>query len=105
MDEFITWRNSLVNKNKAEIAGWDQLKWLNSYTADEAQNKRNILTQNFDGNWLFKDTKPYYNQISKGCKLCGLGQWSCLFITGKCNAACFIALLHNLSMMYPQHRA
>jgi len=38
---------------------------------------------------LFKDTKPFYRQISKGCKLCGAGFWSCLFITGKCNANCF----------------
>ncbi|MFW5822970.1 MAG: radical SAM protein, partial [Tangfeifania sp.] len=28
-------------------------------------------------------------QLSKGCKLCGLGSWSCLFITNKCNAGCF----------------
>ena len=89
MDAYIKWRNSLVNKNKSEIARWEDLKWLSDYTAAEAQESRNLLTQNLEGNWLFKETKPYNNQISKGCKLCGLGQWSCLFISGKCNAACF----------------
>lgn len=89
MDAYYNWLNSLVNKDKTEFSGWDKLKWLNSSQAHQAQEKRDKLTAKLEGNWLFRETKPFHNRISDGCKLCGLGQWSCLFITGKCNASCF----------------
>jgi len=97
MEPYIKWLNSLVNKNKAEIPAWNQLKWVNGYNTFEAQKQRDELTSKIGGNWLFKETKPYHHQISKGCKLCGLGQWSCLFITGKCNASCFYCPTTQLS--------
>ena len=28
-------------------------------------------------------------KLSPGCKICGEGDWSCLFINGKCNCRCF----------------
>ncbi len=89
MEPYYNWLNSLVNDNKSNFAEWDTLKWLNSNQARQAQLKRDELLEKLNNNRLFKDTKPYHNRISDGCKLCGLGQWSCLFITGKCNAACF----------------
>ncbi len=88
MKAYYNWLNTLVNNNKSAFSEWSNLKWLNSYSANDAQEKRDALMLKVE-NTLFKGTKPYYNQISKGCKLCGLGQWSCLFITGKCNASCF----------------
>ncbi|MFV0269612.1 MAG: radical SAM protein [Draconibacterium sp.] len=97
MEPYYNWLNSLVNRNKTEFAAWSDLKWLNTYKAREAQEKRDELTAKLNGNLLFKDTKPYYNRISGGCKLCGLGQWSCLFITGKCNASCFYCPASQLS--------
>ncbi|WP_167612919.1 radical SAM protein [Maribellus sediminis] len=97
MDAYLKWQNSLVNKNKAEIAGWEELSWLNGYNSGEAQEQRDKLIRKLKGSLLFKETKPYYNQISNGCKLCGLGQWSCLFITGKCNASCFYCPTSQLS--------
>lgn len=39
--------------------------------------------------FLSKDTKPVYGQLSPGCRICGEGAWSCLFINGKCNCRCF----------------
>jgi len=88
MKEYYKWLNALVNSNKNTFVDWSNLRWLNNYSAYEAQEKKEALLEKV-GNSLFKGTKPYYNQISKGCKLCGLGQWSCLFITGKCNGSCF----------------
>ncbi|WP_321373704.1 radical SAM protein [uncultured Draconibacterium sp.] len=88
MKTYYNWLNQLVNNNKSAFSEWTNLSWLNSYTAHEAQEKKVALLEKAE-NILFKSTKPYYKQISNGCKLCGLGQWSCLFITGKCNAACF----------------
>lgn len=34
-------------------------------------------------------TKVNCNGLSPGCRSCGDGGWSCLFITGRCNARCF----------------
>lgn len=88
MKTYYNWLNQLVNNNKSAFSEWTNLKWLNSYSAHEMQEKKVALIEKAE-NILFKGTKPYYKQLSNGCKLCGLGQWSCLFITGKCNASCF----------------
>ena len=37
----------------------------------------------------FKGTKPHIGSLSPGCRICGEGGWSCLFINGKCNCRCF----------------
>jgi len=89
MEPYYNWLNSLVNESKSDFNEWNKLKWLNGNQARTALEKRDILLEKLNGNLLFKGTKPYHNRISDGCKLCGLGQWSCLFITGKCNAGCF----------------
>ncbi|MFA8433781.1 MAG: radical SAM protein [Marinifilaceae bacterium] len=89
MEAFYVFLNDLVNKNKQDYSGEFQVQWLNSYLASEQEEKRSALVQQFSGQILFKETKPYCNQISEGCQLCGKGLWSCLFITNKCNANCF----------------
>lgn len=87
MEAKYTYLNSLVNETKAEFAKWPGINWLNPYKSSVSQRHRDTLMQSHGS--LFDKTKPYYNQISKGCSLCGLGKWSCLFITNKCNAGCF----------------
>ncbi len=89
MESFINYQNSLVNKNKTEFSAYPNIKWLNQHLAVTAQKKRDRLTEKLKDSWLFKETKPYHKQISNGCSLCGQGKWSCIFITGKCNAKCF----------------
>jgi len=89
MDIFNTYLNNLVNQNRETFLSYPNLKWLGNYTAAEAQKKRDKLTKLPEANWLFKETKPFHKHISEGCAICGLGKWSCLFITGKCNANCF----------------
>lgn len=83
------WLNSLVNKNKSEFAQWSAINWLNPYAASDFEAQRDVMLRALDNMALFNGTKPYYEQISKGCSICGEGQWSCLFITNKCNARCF----------------
>ncbi len=83
------WLNSLVNKNKSEFAKWSAINWLNPYGASDFEAQRDVLLKALNSNVLFKGTKPYHGQISKGCQICGEGEWSCLFITNKCNAKCF----------------
>ena len=67
------------------------INWYHPYKSHEIDKKREELLDHLDGviEWKFKGTKPYLNHLSKGCELCGEGEWSCLFITGKCNANCF----------------
>ncbi|NJO90757.1 MAG: radical SAM protein, partial [Chloroflexia bacterium] len=89
MEAYYSYLNELINKNKSAYSAWPQLKWLNTYTALDFQVLRDGLLKLAGSSTLFKGTKPYYRHISKGCNLCGQGLWSCLFITGKCNASCF----------------
>ncbi|MGM0620543.1 MAG: radical SAM protein [Bacteroidota bacterium] len=89
MEPFTLYQNNLVNKNRKIFSEFTGIKWLGPYQAMEALEKRDKLTEKTEGDWMFKGTKPFYNQISKGCELCGEGTWSCLFITNKCNARCF----------------
>jgi len=89
MNAYYDYLNRLVNDHKQEYRDWPGLKWLNTYEAEKHQQQRDKLLLPFQQDALFKGTKPYYNHLSKGCELCGQGLWSCLFITGKCNANCF----------------
>jgi len=83
--------NELINKNHETFQNWKTLKWINPYNAmDFIQEKEKIYESLQDiVNYDFNKTKPWLNQLSPGCRLCGAGEWSCLFITGKCNANCF----------------
>ncbi|WP_372934630.1 radical SAM protein [Mariniphaga sediminis] len=89
MEAFDNYLNNLVNRHKENFSDYSNIRWLNPYQAPKVQETRDRLTKNLAGNMLFKETKFYHHQLSKGCKLCGLGTWSCLFITNKCNADCF----------------
>ncbi len=89
MEPYHKYLNNLVNKNRVQFSEFSGIHWLSNYQADDAQKKRDRLTVNPGQKWLFKNTKPYHHQVSEGCKLCGKGLWSCLFITNKCNASCF----------------
>ncbi len=89
MEALYAWLNSLQNKNKNEFSQWPLIKWANPYVIEDYQRQREFLLQNLKDNLLYKDTKPYWNYISKGCEICASGKWSCLFITNKCNAKCF----------------
>ncbi|PKP10696.1 MAG: radical SAM protein [Bacteroidetes bacterium HGW-Bacteroidetes-4] len=89
MDAYYSYLNHLLSKNKKEYAAYPDLNWLNPYAAQDFQEIRNELLNTPGQTTLFKQTKPYYKQLSDGCRICGAGLWSCLFITGKCNANCF----------------
>ncbi len=91
MDSKFNFMNDLINKNHQAFHEYKNIKWLSPYLAEMEEVKRNNLLKSFSSkvNWSFKNTKPWINQISKGCELCGQGEWSCLFITGRCNANCF----------------
>jgi uncharacterized protein len=89
MSAYDSFLNGLVNKTRETFSGIPGIKWLNPYESWELLEKRSFLLEEAQNEILFKGTKPFYRQISAGCQLCGQGTWSCLFITGKCNASCF----------------
>ncbi len=89
MNAYFSYLNDLLNEHKTFYRNYPGIRWLSPYEASEYQQKRDTLMLAFEGSALFKGTKPFLNHISPGCSLCGQGKWSCLFITGKCNAACF----------------
>lgn len=65
------------------------INWVNPYKSANFQEQRDNLLKKAENSLLFKGTKPYHKQLSEGCRICGSGEWSCLFITNKCNAGCF----------------
>ena len=84
--------NATANRVAEEHARYSlPVNWLNPYLAGEFEETRkgHIARAGAALNWDFQRTKPWVNSLSPGCKLCGEGQWSCLFITGMCNAHCF----------------
>ena len=67
------------------------LRWLSTEEKGNAERTRLELIAGFKEkiNFLFNQTKPVWRNISPGCRICGEGGWSCLFINGKCNCRCF----------------
>ncbi len=72
-------------------AEYHNLKWITDKEAQDAEAMRAEIINSLKDNLLsaYSDTKPYYLDISPGCRHCGEGTWSCLFINGKCNGNCF----------------
>ncbi len=74
---------------------YDAMTWLTPEKAAQATRTRDGLIHeifNHAGNgpqWRFAGTKLTTHGISPGCRFCGQGEWSCLFINGICNARCF----------------
>ena len=81
-----------IRKNKQEYgSNYRLLHWLNEKEVSAAEKKRKGLFDLLSTQikQTFKDTKPFYGQLSPGCLKCGQGKWSCLFINNICNAFCF----------------
>ncbi len=89
MDAYYSYLNTLIGRNKDMFAEYPEINWYNPYNGDEYAVLRDRLLNAAMKSTLFKATKPYYNQISEGCRICGQGTWSCLFISSRCNASCF----------------
>jgi pyruvate formate-lyase activating enzyme-like uncharacterized protein len=67
------------------------LNWFHPYKSVHLEDQKNEIIKRIENKlqWSFKNTKPWVNSLSPGCRICGEGEWSCLFVTGKCNANCF----------------
>jgi hypothetical protein len=92
MTAHLAYLNATANRVAEEHARHSSpVNWVSPYRAGEHEQTRNahIADAGAALNWDFQGTKPWVHSLSPGCRLCGEGQWSCLFITGLCNARCF----------------
>jgi pyruvate formate-lyase activating enzyme-like uncharacterized protein len=92
MEGLLRYRNRMVERNRLEYGiTYDDINWINYGQALELEQKREELLEKLNGRieFGFKGTKTDVSQLSPGCRLCAEGQWSCLFINGKCNCNCF----------------
>jgi pyruvate formate-lyase activating enzyme-like uncharacterized protein len=92
MKAYLAHLNATANRVAEEHARHSlPVNWLSPYLAGEFEETRkgHIARAGTALHWDFQRTKPWVGSLSPGCKLCGEGQWSCLFITGMCNAHCF----------------
>jgi pyruvate formate-lyase activating enzyme-like uncharacterized protein len=85
-------RQRLIESNRREygrrydlltFAGPEQL------TAANAERKELLLWLDQRACFGYAGTKVDCSGLSPGCRRCGDGGWSCLFVNGRCNGECF----------------
>jgi len=70
---------------------YEKCHFLNSVEAERAQARRDELLASVVPRLRssFMGSKLHLGGLSQGCRLCGQGVWSCLYINFQCNADCF----------------
>ena len=70
---------------------YDQLNFATSDVLAAASAERDELFRRLGQRVStgYAGTKVDCNGLSLGCRCCGAGGWSCLFINGRCNGRCF----------------
>ncbi len=93
-----------ITKNEQEYGKYyPQLNWVEPEQAAAAAEKRGDLIRQC-GNSIhsgYKGSKLYTHKLSPGCRHCGGGTWSCLFINGFCRAGCFFCPSSQNTMGQP----
>lgn len=87
-----TKRHGYEKKPRTDRARFEgQLNFADSHALAAATKQRENLLQMLDGavEWGYNGTKADCRNLSPGCRHCGNGTWSCLFINNLCNATCF----------------
>ncbi|MBN1847835.1 MAG: radical SAM protein [Deltaproteobacteria bacterium] len=85
-------RDQIIAANEA---GFNEpthtIPWITPSRAMEAEAQRAMIMASMEPfiTQAYKQTKPHFKELAPGCRICGRGEWSCLFINGKCNCRCF----------------
>jgi pyruvate formate-lyase activating enzyme-like uncharacterized protein len=82
----------LIDLNRREYGlRYNLLTFANPAQLVTANAERKELLQWLEQHATFgyAGTKLDCNSLSPGCRCCGNGSWSCLFINGRCNGQCF----------------
>jgi pyruvate formate-lyase activating enzyme-like uncharacterized protein len=86
-------RDKIIEQNRQEYGEiYDRLKWPSPQQARSAARHRAELLDDLREAGVTsgcKETKLDCRRLSTGCRCCGDGTWSCLFINGVCGAGCF----------------
>lgn len=82
-----------IKANKKEFGQWySSMKWADEAFLSQLSEQRkeliSLIKEN-DAHFGYNNTKTDTRKLSPGCRICAEGEWSCLFINNKCNAACF----------------
>ena len=99
-------QNRLKAKIRTEYADmYDGMTWMDNDKAEQARARRKELVAEINRypqtQWHFSGTKLVARDLSPGCRLCGQGEWSCLFINNLCNAACFYCPAPQKDLLQP----
>ncbi|MDD2310236.1 MAG: 4Fe-4S cluster-binding domain-containing protein, partial [Desulfuromonadaceae bacterium] len=87
-----TIRQQLIESNRREYGHlYDLLNFADPERLAAANAERKELLQWLEQRALFgyAGTKVDCRSLSPGCRCCGDGGWSCLFVNGTCNGRCF----------------
>ncbi len=85
-------KEKLIADNHQEYGErYEQLLFPDAPDLAQATRRRQELLQDLAASAATGclGTKLDMNNLSPGCRTCVAGQWSCLFINGKCNGNCF----------------
>ncbi|MBN1340044.1 MAG: 4Fe-4S cluster-binding domain-containing protein [Bacteroidales bacterium] len=81
-----------ILKNQEEYGlKYNFLHFPDAQLAREMLDERDAIIRLLENRvtWTHKSTKADGSGLSEGCRICGEGTWSCLFINGICNSRCF----------------
>jgi len=105
MNALINYQKKLIAQNRKEYGlRYEQLKKPSYNRLYQAENERQQLISAIAGKaaYLFNGTKPYAHAVSPGCRLCGEGHWSCLFVNNRCNCNCFYCPAPQVNTAIPE---
>ena len=95
-------RNLLRNQEEY-LVKYNYLKFPSPEEAAAALQEREAVLDAVESRvkWGFHESKVDVTNLSKGCELCGEGQWSCLFINNLCNGKCFYCPAQQTDLSRP----
>lgn len=105
MKALIKYQKNQIAANRKEYGiYYDQLKKSSYYRLMEADEERSRLISEIEGKvgYLCNGTKPFAHAVSPGCRLCGEGHWSCLFVNNLCNCKCFYCPTPQVDTSIPE---
>jgi pyruvate formate-lyase activating enzyme-like uncharacterized protein len=86
-------REALIHANQLQYGEmYQRFNWVTVEQARWAMEQRAELERELSGYgawWGYNKTKIDCRELSPGCRCCGEGTWSCIFVNGLCNTRCF----------------